>query len=200
MARRFSSDRRERRDEVALLLLGRTLPKSVRARQIHEWRDQIECAREAGGAPRAELVQCARSAVPISWHASPPIVRLALVSALAACLSAVALWPHASPQLIDTTADNYNGILVFADPEGRPASEARIPFGTAVQVVCETPNVSGMTSVNAFYRLETPQWTGLYAPANTFTNGAQLGQATAADPLDRAVPRCRDPIGDSATR
>ena len=59
-----------------------------------------------------------------------------------------------------------------------------IKFGTYVLVKCWAPNDSGMSSINVFYLVETPPWTGEYAPANTFLNADTTGS------LDPDVPKC----------
>ena len=86
--------------------------------------------------------------------------------------------------------DNHLGTQVFRDPEGDavPADQS-IPYDTRVLVKCWTQNQSSMSSINAFYLIETSPWTGDYAPADTFANGDPLGTdgSTAIDP---AVPQC----------
>ncbi|SED31314.1 hypothetical protein SAMN04489727_7362 [Amycolatopsis tolypomycina] len=86
-------------------------------------------------------------------------------------------------------AANRRGVPTFADTSGAAASAGSIPYGTAVEVSCVAPNISGMSSVNAFYRIETAPWQGLYAPANTFANGDPLGSSGTHD-IDPAVPKC----------
>lgn len=92
---------------------------------------------------------------------------------------------HRHPEI----AGNHKGVRTFADPDGTVSTVGAIPFGTTVDVSCVAPNQSGMGSINAFYRVETEPWRGTYAPANTFTNGDELGTAGTHD-LDPAVPPC----------
>ncbi|MET9632182.1 hypothetical protein ABZX92_32445 [Lentzea sp. NPDC006480] len=86
-------------------------------------------------------------------------------------------------------AANRNGTPTFADAMGKSSTAGKIPFGTKVRVSCVAPNLSGMKSVNAFYRVETAPWQGTYAPANTFANGDELGSSGQTD-VDPAVPAC----------
>jgi hypothetical protein len=83
-------------------------------------------------------------------------------------------------------AYNHTGTEVFRNPMGSAivGGPASIPFGTQVLVKCWAPNESGMTSINAFYLVETSPWVGEYAPANTFLNADTSGA------LDTQVPRC----------
>lgn len=62
-----------------------------------------------------------------------------------------------------------------------------IPFNQRVEVSCEAPNDSGMTSINAFYKIGSGPWKGIYGSANKFTNGGP--QEDPADPEITAVPR-----------
>jgi hypothetical protein len=81
---------------------------------------------------------------------------------------------------------NHLGTPVFSDPMGDAVTSgpSRIPFGTHVLVKCWAPNDSSMSSINAFYLIETSPWMGDYAPANTFLNGDTEGQ------LDPKVSKC----------
>ena len=82
---------------------------------------------------------------------------------------------------------HYPGTEVFRTPAGAAivGGPASIPFGTQVWVKCWAPNESGMSSVNAFYLVETSPWAGEYAPANTFLN------ADTSRALDPKIPRCQ---------
>jgi hypothetical protein len=87
--------------------------------------------------------------------------------------------------------DNEQGTPVFSNPGGAAvAQNGIIPFNRRVLVKCWTPNESTMSSVNAFYLIETPPWSGDYAPANTFANGDPVGQPGSTT-IDPAVPECR---------
>lgn len=81
---------------------------------------------------------------------------------------------------------NHLGTSVFRDPMGDAVTSgpASIPYDTQVEVKCWTPNESDMASINVFYLVETPPWTGEYAPANTFLNADTSGS------LDPHVPAC----------
>jgi hypothetical protein len=102
--------------------------------------------------------------------------------------------PHwVGPTRVET-AGSHRGTPVYADPAGTapPASvPGRIPFGTKVQVACSAPNVSGMTSVTAFYLIVGGRWDGLFAVSDTFANGDRLGDPNGATAVDPAVPRCK---------
>ncbi|MFT7837426.1 hypothetical protein Q5530_14870 [Saccharothrix sp. BKS2] len=87
------------------------------------------------------------------------------------------------------TAANRNGSPTFADNLGKASTVGDIPYGTEVEVSCVTPNLSAMTSVNAFYRIETAPWQGQFSPANTFLNGDEPGQPGTHD-INEAVPPC----------
>jgi hypothetical protein len=82
---------------------------------------------------------------------------------------------------------NHLGTEVFRNPMGSAIADGpvSIPFATQVWVKCWTPNESGMTSINAFYLVETSPWAGDYAPANTFLNADTSGA------LDPRVPKCQ---------
>ena len=89
-------------------------------------------------------------------------------------------------------ADNHAGSPVFKDPQGRAVDAgvpSTIPFGTPVLVHCKTGNASAMTSVHAFYLIDTPPWKGVYGVADTFTNGDPLG-SSGGHLVDAAVPDC----------
>jgi hypothetical protein len=79
------------------------------------------------------------------------------------------------------------GTEVFRNPMGSAIARGpvSIPFGTQVLVKCWAPNESDMTSINAFYLVETSPWTGEYAPADAFLNADTSGA------LDPQVPKCQ---------
>ncbi|ASW54246.1 toll/interleukin-1 receptor domain-containing protein [Plantactinospora sp. KBS50] len=86
--------------------------------------------------------------------------------------------------------DNRAGTPVFSDVNGTPADTGRIPFGTSVHVSCKVQNtVGGMTSVLYWYRLESKEWRGLYAPSDTFANGDAPGTGGSTR-VDANVPDC----------
>lgn len=86
--------------------------------------------------------------------------------------------------------DNHAGTPVFGDPSGGAASSnSNIDYDTAVQVACWAPNTSQMSSINAFYLIETAPWKGDYAPADTFANGDPVGQP-GGTVIDPNVPEC----------
>jgi hypothetical protein len=89
----------------------------------------------------------------------------------------------------DEVAANHRGTPTFADTAGGTSTAGSIPFGKHVEVSCQAPNLSGMASINAFYKVETAPWKGLYAPANTFANGDVLGSNGSHD-IDPSVPAC----------
>jgi hypothetical protein len=88
-------------------------------------------------------------------------------------------------------ADNKNGVPVFKDTNGAAVPDnipGRIAYGTPVDVDCYADNTSGMTSVNYFYHIVGGTWNNLYAPANTFNNGAEMGPNSVN--LDPRVQKC----------
>jgi hypothetical protein len=86
--------------------------------------------------------------------------------------------------------DNENGTPVFGSAEGSAVNQDElIPFDRHVLVKCWAANKAGMTSINAFYLVETAPWSGTYAPANTFANGDPVGQPGSTT-IDPAVPEC----------
>jgi disulfide bond formation protein DsbB len=86
--------------------------------------------------------------------------------------------------------DNRQGTQVFSNPQGDAVTQNEvIPFDTHVRVKCWANNESAMTSINAFYLVETAPWAGDYAPADTFANGDPVGQPGSTT-IDPAVPEC----------
>jgi len=81
---------------------------------------------------------------------------------------------------------NHQGTDVFSDPMGDAviSGPVSIPFGTHVLVKCWAPNESEMSSINAFYLVETKPWANEYAPADTFLN------TDTSEGLDPLVPEC----------
>jgi hypothetical protein len=112
--------------------------------------------------------------------------------ALAAGTATAAVSPSstrssAAMTLHEEEAYNHLGTKVFRNPMGSAivGGPVSIPFGTQVLVKCWAPNESSMTSINAFYLVETSPWVGEYAPANTFLNADTSGG------LDPQVPKCQ---------
>jgi hypothetical protein len=95
----------------------------------------------------------------------------------------------ASPGLVITEFTNNSQVPVFTSPNG-PVIVGDIPYATRLQVACFTSNQSGIADINDFYLITTPPWRGLYAPANAFTNGAEIGSPDAPI-IDPSVPRCK---------
>lgn len=83
-------------------------------------------------------------------------------------------------------AYDHPGTEVFRNPMGSATADGLvfIPFDTQVLVKCWAPNESSITSINAFYLVETSPWVGEYAPANAFLNADTSGA------LDPQVPKC----------
>lgn len=105
--------------------------------------------------------------------------------------SAAAASPSMPPQTFKELADNRQGVPVFSDNKGsalKNGEPARIPYDTEVEVQCVAPNNSGITSINALYRVIGGQWNGDYVPANTMDNNAGLGPNPVD--LDPRVPAC----------
>ena len=89
MDRRSSHNAEEDRspsfEPRALNVLASLLPRSVRQRQIHEWRDHLDCTRENNGSTRHELLSLVRSATAIAWTtAIAPFMRVSLAPLLTA--------------------------------------------------------------------------------------------------------------------
>jgi hypothetical protein len=88
-------------------------------------------------------------------------------------------------------SDNHLGVAVFSSPEGAAVPNnvpGRIPYGVQVQVACVAPNLSRMSSVNDFYLVESGQWRGMLAVADSFANGGPMGPNP--DNIDPHVPEC----------
>jgi hypothetical protein len=134
----------------------------------------------------------------------PPPITAALIGAVAVVAAAlitsapgffrapggpIALTTPASAAGTLHKEETYNplGTEVFRNPTGSVivGGPVSIPFGTQVWVKCWAPNESSMTSINAFYLVETSPWAGGYAPANTFLNADTSGA------LDPKVPKCQ---------
>jgi hypothetical protein len=100
-------------ERQTLRLLGSMLPRSVRARQIHEWQDQLDCTRATNGDPRHELLQLVRSTPSIAWtvhwrgvsrcvravrQLAPASVRAPVLGRLAMILLSIIVLVGVSPQ------------------------------------------------------------------------------------------------------
>jgi Thrombospondin type 3 repeat len=73
-------------------VFGYLVPRSMRRRQIHEWRDHMDCTRENNERFRRELLSLLRSAAAIAWIMRiAPVMRISLVSLVTAI--AVTLLP-----------------------------------------------------------------------------------------------------------
>ncbi|MDX8149518.1 hypothetical protein SK854_45865 [Lentzea sp. BCCO 10_0061] len=85
---------------------------------------------------------------------------------------------------------NRLGVQTFISTRGHVAdNKPLIYFGDEVQVRCWAANKSGMPSINRFYLITGGIWDGLYAPANTFLNGAPP-EDPGSTQIDPAVPPC----------
>jgi hypothetical protein len=65
------------------------------------------------------------------------------------------------------------GAKTFADPRTLTAGGGAIPANTEIQVRCRyyAPSVPSVTPDGFWYLVESPQWNGLWTPANSFMNG-----------------------------
>jgi hypothetical protein len=93
---------------------------------------------------------------------------------------------------IPEVADNHSGSPVYRDARGASVAgmvPSRIPYGTVVQVRCQVPNQTGMSSVTALYLIASGRWKGFYGVADTFTNGDPLG-SPGGHLVDKRVPAC----------
>jgi hypothetical protein len=80
--------------------------------------------------------------------------------------------PDVSGSTTTQLTDNGVGTPLFVDTAGTPSAHKRIPVGTEVRVSCKVRNtVAGMSSVLYWYRIESEEWRGQYAPSDTFANG-----------------------------
>ncbi|MET7708922.1 toll/interleukin-1 receptor domain-containing protein [Micromonospora sp. NPDC005413] len=80
--------------------------------------------------------------------------------------------PDVSGSTTIQLTDNGLGTPLYVDTAGTPSAHARIPVGTEVRISCKVRNtVAGMSSVMYWYRIESEEWRGQYAPSDTFANG-----------------------------
>jgi hypothetical protein len=134
------------------------------------------------------------TASPPNQAPSPPSPTIGITSAsgtasptgIASSPSVSAITDVSPDKLYTEEAYNHLGTDVYSDQFGDAvvSGPVSISFGTYVKVQCWARNESGMGSINAFYRVETPPWKGEYAPANTFLN------ADTPTALDPHVPEC----------
>jgi hypothetical protein len=84
------------------------------------------------------------------------------------------------------------GAKTFADPRTLTAGGGAIPANTEIQVRCRyyAPSVPSVTPDGFWYLIETPQWNGLWTPANSFMNGDVPGGPYFHN-TDFDVPICR---------
>jgi hypothetical protein len=145
----------------------------------------VACAGVIGGLAGYFLSRPVRAAAPPVSGIGQPVSGTELATPATSASS-----PPATAHTFTEIADNRNGVPVFESPDGSTTDAPEIPFTTRVQVACYTPNESGMSSINAFYRIKSPpQWRDVYAPANTFANGDPVGQPGSTN-IDPTVPRC----------
>lgn len=119
---------------------------------------------------------------------------LAIATVIVATLGAGvwAWWPEkqSNPTLIKETAANHSGVKVFGNKYGKAVEAPPIPFGTEVLVRCVEENASGMSSVTAFYLIDSPSpWSNVYAVSDSFANG-DVPDGRAQTKVDQAVPKC----------
>jgi hypothetical protein len=77
-----------------LRLLVAVLPASMRERQMHEWEDHLECARDRDGDSRHALMALARATPAMAWNARVPVyLRISLLPLAAAMAAALVFWP-----------------------------------------------------------------------------------------------------------
>jgi hypothetical protein len=158
----------------------------------HHWTVAVKVA--AIGATATVTAAAITAAVTLATAASnPPPVPGSNTSTIPSTTTTttVSSTPTSSPHgtVHKETTANRRGVPTFRDTSGSASSAGSIPYGTEVDVSCVAPNNSGMSSINAFYRIETGRWRRTYAPANTFANGDPLGTVGTHD-IDPAVPPC----------
>jgi hypothetical protein len=81
--------------------------------------------------------------------------------------------PVTGTTAINELVDNRSGVPVFSDAQGHlsPAQSARIPYATAVQMLCKVPNHSEITSASYWYKVKSPSLGEGYLPADVMSNG-----------------------------
>jgi hypothetical protein len=80
-------------ERATLKALGLLLPRSARRRQLHEWRDHLDCTRAINGDLRHELLELARSAPAIASATIPSVLRISLPALATAMIASLLLWP-----------------------------------------------------------------------------------------------------------
>lgn len=100
-----------RLERRTLGVLGAFMPRSVRCRQLRDWRDFLEDTRNEGGSVRRELAQFASATPVIAWRAGPPLLRIALPPLALSLAAALLLWPSQLPD------PNGGASLTFATLE-----------------------------------------------------------------------------------
>jgi hypothetical protein len=170
-------------------LTGSTLPPRRTRRTVSSKRSSLPIRSSGKLAPKA-TIRSARLGVIIAVAAiiCAASIKLYVQSYGAhvarAPASPTSTWPVAI--LVGETT-NHTWTPVFVSPDSRVTLTV-IPYGTRIQVACFTPNKSGLASINAFYLIKTAPWSGFYAAANAFANGASPGEPSR--PIDPLVPRC----------
>ena len=90
-----------------------------------------------------------------------------------------------------TEATGSLGANTFADPRALTDRALSIPANTEVHVRCRyyAPSISSVVPDGFWYLIDSDEWAGRWAPANSFMNGDVPGEPTVHN-TDFAVPVC----------
>ncbi|MGY1805872.1 hypothetical protein ACI8AF_00715 [Blastococcus sp. SYSU D00669] len=100
--------------------------------------------------------------------------------------------PSTGDGTLHTELSGSIGANAFADPRTLAGGGPEISPNTEIQVRCRyyAPSVPSVSPDDVWYLIESAEWNGLWAPANSFTNGDVPG-GPYTDNTDLAVPACR---------
>ena len=104
--------------------------------------------------------------------------------------SSPALGPISTSPIVEHV-DNRLGATVFGNPEGAAflgGAGSNVSYGVALDIACMTPNLTGVSSINALYEVADGAWRGGLVPANVMDNGGPMGPNSYD--TDPRVPNC----------
>ncbi len=97
---------------------------------------------------------------------------------------------HAPAHTYVEIADHRPSLQLWSSNQGSEMSGGSLPLGTAVDVECLAPNLSGMSSANpGFYEFEYEGHLA-YGISNEFANGDSVGANGYNTVVDPRVPAC----------
>ncbi len=97
---------------------------------------------------------------------------------------------HPPARTYKEIADHRPSLQLWSNNQGSEMTGGSLPFGTAVEVECLAPNLSGMPSANpGFYEFEYEGRT-VDAISNEFANGDPVGASGYNTVVDPRVPAC----------